>query len=79
MEAEARGLQLLVFGGGGCVHSSIGSFLNDLRVERQASAHTLRSYEDDLEVFCRFLDESLGAGTTPRRWTPRGCDAIRPG
>jgi integrase/recombinase XerC len=47
------------------VHSSIVSFLNDLRVERQASAHTLRSYEDDMDVFCRYLDESLGAGADP--------------
>jgi integrase/recombinase XerC len=33
-------------------------FLDYLKVERQASPHTLRSYRDDLEVFGRFLEES---------------------
>jgi len=47
------------------MHSSIGSFLDSLKIERQASPHTLRSYHDDLEVFCRFLEESQGEGYDP--------------
>jgi integrase/recombinase XerC len=31
-----------------------------LRLEKQSSVHTLRSYEDDLAVFERFLKESFG-------------------
>lgn len=47
------------------MHSSIGSFLDYLKIERQASPHTLRSYHDDLEVFCRFLEESQGENYDP--------------
>src|SRR5271165_4316903 len=47
------------------VHSSIGSFLDYLRLERQASPHTVRSYHDDLEVFGRFLEESHVEGGDP--------------
>jgi integrase/recombinase XerC len=47
------------------LNPSVSSFLSYLKVERQASVHTLRSYEDDLMVFCRFLEESLGAGADP--------------
>ena len=41
--------------------------------ERNSSAHTLRSYEDDLAVFCRFLEEAPGR----RRPTPPAADARR--
>ena len=46
------------------VHPSIQAFLNHLRVEKQASAHTLRSYENDLGLFERFLEETR-AGEAP--------------
>lgn len=38
--------------------ASIQAFLNHLRLEKQASAHTLRSYENDLGLFERFLEET---------------------
>ncbi|WZO99392.1 tyrosine recombinase XerC [Isosphaeraceae bacterium EP7] len=44
------------------MHPSIAAFLNYLRRERQASPHTLRSYEDDLAVFQRFLGETNAKG-----------------
>lgn len=40
--------------------SSVQAFLNHLRVEKQASSHTLRSYENDLGLFERFLEETRG-------------------
>ncbi|MBI2878323.1 MAG: tyrosine recombinase XerC [Candidatus Rokubacteria bacterium] len=46
----------------------IGQFLQYLRVERGASAHTLRGYRQDLEQFARFL-EARGLGP------PLGADA----
>ncbi|QEH34701.1 Tyrosine recombinase XerC [Aquisphaera giovannonii] len=54
------------------MHSSIPMFLKHLERERQASAHTLRSYQDDLGLFHRYLEESgLGeqdpAGLDPGR------------
>ena len=55
------------------------SFLDHLQLERQASPHTLRSYHDDLEVFCRFLEESHLEGTDPGLIDPHGFDVIRPG
>jgi integrase/recombinase XerC len=36
---------------------AVAAFLEHLRVERNASAHTLRSYGDDLAQFCQFLAE----------------------
>jgi integrase/recombinase XerC len=51
------------------VHSSIGSFLNDL-LRRQVSSHTLRSYHDDLEVFSRFLEENHAEGRDPTAVDP---------
>jgi integrase/recombinase XerC len=47
------------------MHASINSFLEYLRIERNASAHTLRSYTDDLRIFCRYLDEVKGEPTAP--------------
>jgi integrase/recombinase XerC len=40
------------------VHSTVVAFLNYLKIERNASPHTLRCYEDDLAGFSRFLAES---------------------
>jgi integrase/recombinase XerC len=42
------------------MESTIGAFLSHLRVERRASEHTIRSYEHDLELYCRYLKESQG-------------------
>ncbi len=47
------------------------SFLNHMKVERQASAHTVRSYEHDLSLYCLYLREAVGEGTEP--------DAVDPG
>ena len=54
--------------------ASIRSFLDHLRVERQSSEHTLRSYEDDLTLFERFLEETRSAGGDP---SPASADARR--
>lgn len=40
------------------MHSAMMAFLEHLRGERLASPHTLRSYEGDLAVFCRYLEQS---------------------
>ena len=47
------------------MHSAVSAFLDHLRVERNASPHTLRSYEDDLARFCEYLAEALGPGADP--------------
>jgi len=47
------------------MHTSISSFLADLRAERQASSHTLRSYHDDMEIFSRYLEENQKEGSDP--------------
>ena len=47
------------------MHASINSFLADLRTERQASSHTLRSYHDDMEIFTRYLEENQKEGNDP--------------
>ena len=46
--------------------SSVSAFLNHLRNERQASGHTLRSYEHDLGLYCHYLSEAQGEGADPR-------------
>jgi integrase/recombinase XerC len=38
----------------------LGAFLRHLAAEKQASPHTLRSYRNDLEQFCRFLSGPSG-------------------
>jgi integrase/recombinase XerC len=47
------------------LNPTVSAFLTHLKLESQASAHTVRSYEDDLVVFGRFLDDNLGEGTDP--------------
>ena len=42
------------------MHDSVESFLNHLRTERQASMHTVRSYEDDLALYSSYLAEFQG-------------------
>ena len=53
------------------MHPTVLAFLGHLRTERNASAHTLRSYEDDLTLFCGYLDESVGEGTDPTAADPQ--------
>jgi integrase/recombinase XerC len=45
--------------------------LDHLRIERGASAHTLRSYGDDLALFQDYLKESIGDGADPVDADPR--------
>ena len=47
------------------MHPSVVSFLDHLRLERQSSPHTVRSYEDDMIQFAAYLDESIGEGADP--------------
>ena len=53
------------------MHPSIAAFLNHLRAERNASAHTLRSYESDLALFREFLMEARGEEADPTEADPR--------
>jgi integrase/recombinase XerC len=70
-EGRRRGLQSLLTGGssffpgGDSVHTSVRVFLESLKLEHHASAHTLRAYEDDLRTFYRFLEESQGEAIDP--------------
>jgi integrase/recombinase XerC len=59
------------------VHPTITTFLDHLRTERNASPHTLRSYEDDLTLFGRFLAESLGLDPAREEADPTAADAKR--
>jgi integrase/recombinase XerC len=43
----------------------LAAFLRHLRVERNASDHTLRSYRNDLEQFQRFLGDPPGSAAMP--------------
>jgi integrase/recombinase XerC len=47
------------------MHHSVVAFIDHLRTERQASIHTLRSYEDDLALYSSYLDEVQGAAADP--------------
>jgi integrase/recombinase XerC len=47
------------------MHPTVVSFLDHLRAERNASLHTVRSYEADLALFCRYLEEEQGEGADP--------------
>lgn len=47
------------------MHCSINEFIDHLRIERQASMHTLRCYEDDLALYSTYLEEIRGEGTDP--------------
>ena len=40
--------------------STVSAFLNHLKLERRASAHTVRSYQHDLELYCGYLQETQG-------------------
>ena len=47
------------------MHHSIEDFLNHLRIERQASQHTMRSYADDLALYCNYLQEAQAGEADP--------------
>jgi integrase/recombinase XerC len=53
------------------MHPAIAEFLEALRVERNASPHTLRSYGDDLALFEHFLAEAGAEHTDPTDADPR--------
>jgi integrase/recombinase XerC len=47
------------------MHAAFAAFLDHLRGERGASAHTLRSYGDDLALFRGYLEQVAGAAADP--------------
>src|SRR5437588_10567563 len=47
------------------MHPTVVAFLDHLRNERNASPHTIRSYEDDLALFEQFLVEVQGDDADP--------------
>jgi integrase/recombinase XerC len=47
------------------MHHSVTAFIDHLRTERQASTHTLRSYEDDLALYSSYLAEIQGPAADP--------------
>jgi integrase/recombinase XerC len=53
------------------MHPSVGAFLDHLRTERNASLHTIRSYDADLALFCRYLEETQGDEIDPTAADPR--------
>jgi integrase/recombinase XerC len=52
------------------MHGSVDAFLNYLKIERRASVHTVRSYDDDLGLYCRYLNEVQGDGADPTAADP---------
>jgi integrase/recombinase XerC len=52
------------------MHPSIDAFINHLRIERQASSHTIRSYEDDLGLYNGYLAEVKGEDADPSAVDP---------
>ena len=47
------------------MNDSVETFINHLRTERQASMHTVRSYEDDLALYSSYLAEFQGDQVDP--------------
>lgn len=47
------------------MHPAVTAFLEHLRVERQSSPHTVRSYRDDLTLFCQYLDQANAVEVDP--------------
>ncbi len=52
------------------MHRSVAAFIKHLGTERQASTHTLRSYEDDLELYCGYVAECSGEEADPTAADP---------
>ena len=42
------------------MEEAIRSFIDHLKFEKRYSAHTVRSYQDDLEAFCRYVRDEFG-------------------
>ena len=51
---------------------SVRAYLHHLQAERRGSAHTVRSYEHDLGMYCRYLREVFGEEADPA-----GADPVR--
>jgi integrase/recombinase XerC len=47
------------------MHPAVSAFLNHLKVERKASGHTVRSYEEDLTLFSRYLEDAQQGEADP--------------
>ena len=58
---------------------SVRAFLHHLKAERRRSAHTVRSYEHDLALYCRYLREVFGEEADPTAPIRFGCVDTRPG
>jgi integrase/recombinase XerC len=52
------------------MHPSINAFIDHLKTERQASSHTIRSYEDDLELYSGYLAEAQDEVADPAAADP---------
>jgi integrase/recombinase XerC len=46
------------------METTVAAFLGHLKSERRASDHTIRSYEHDLALYCRYVAESQGEGAS---------------
>ncbi len=51
------------------MQSAIQGFLRYLRIERNSSEHTLKSYKDDFNSFCEYLTERVGVEPPPDQIT----------
>jgi integrase/recombinase XerC len=49
---------------------AVSAFLDYLKIERRASAHTIRSYEHDLGIYCRYVAEAQGERADPTAADP---------
>lgn len=56
--------------------SALAQFLRYLAVERNASAHTIKSYREDLNQAIQFFEQSLGVDAEPQQVTPRTARAF---
>ncbi len=55
------------------MRAAVQEFLTYLRAERDASGHTLRNYQSDLEQFLAYLERRMQSGTMP---TPGAVDSM---
>lgn len=53
------------------MHAAIASFLEYLKCERGSSAHTLRSYQNDLALFEQYVAQHLGEDSDPTQLDAR--------
>jgi integrase/recombinase XerC len=52
------------------MHNCVDAFIDHLRIERQASSHTVRSYREDLEIYSGYLAEVHGEDADPSAVDP---------